>query len=443
MSTEHDPTPEPEKTCFVISPIGEPDTDARKRSDTVLKHIIAPAARDNGLEALRADKISAPGIITTHVIRHILDDKMVVADLSNHNPNVFYELALRHAFQKPVVLLILEGQPLPFDVLGLRTIRYSLDVDGVSDARDEVTRQIRTALDPRHEAESPVAVAALPRQPANINELIVKTMADKFADVNEKLEEVSQMVRRTDELNEEIRQRYANEVDLLKTVVQRYAGEIDLLKTVRHAGVVGIFKRREMACGLFARALDDETKEVMVIGSSLKGLLQKDEYVEIAAKLRFKTDRGLSHVKFLLTHPIFADFRANQENRSPTEIGHEIIASLQELQRWNRQFCHVRLYLGTPTCFAIKTTRKMLINPYPYISTSYNSPCLILDALDAESMLPAYFFDEFNALHFGAWESNLSVRVTDFDRAIKHFSEHLDEYAGRVKSILDSGKDIG
>ena len=51
------------QTCFVIAPIGDPDTDVRKRSDQILKHVFKPAAEACGYKATRADEISEPGII--------------------------------------------------------------------------------------------------------------------------------------------------------------------------------------------------------------------------------------------------------------------------------------------------------------------------------------------------------------------------------------------
>ena len=89
---------EPEKkTCFVISPIGEPESDTRKRADKILKYVIDPSVERRGYKAVRADHISEPGMITSQVIQHIVDDDLVIADLTDRNPNVFYELALRHA----------------------------------------------------------------------------------------------------------------------------------------------------------------------------------------------------------------------------------------------------------------------------------------------------------------------------------------------------------
>lgn len=92
-----------EKKCFVIAPIGEPDSETRKRSDQILKHVISPAVQECGYSATRADQISEPGMITSQVIQHITDDHLVVADLTERNPNVFYELAIRHGIRKPLV----------------------------------------------------------------------------------------------------------------------------------------------------------------------------------------------------------------------------------------------------------------------------------------------------------------------------------------------------
>ncbi len=133
----------PEKLCFVIAPIGEPDSDTRKRSDQVLKHVIEPPCRDHGYDVVRADKISQPGLITMQVIEKVLNAELVVADLTEHNPNVFYELAVRHAARKHIIHLIAEGEKIPFDLSDYRTIRVNhQDLDSVESAKNEISRQI-------------------------------------------------------------------------------------------------------------------------------------------------------------------------------------------------------------------------------------------------------------------------------------------------------------
>jgi hypothetical protein len=433
-----------EKTCFVICPIGEPNTETRQRSDALLKHIITPAVQETGLFALRADNLASPGIITNQVIAHILEDKMVVADLTDHNANVFYELALRQAFRKPVVLLILKDQKLPFDVSGIRTIHYDLTLEGVAEARELVKRQVLTAMSDGYEVQSPVTMAAqlqeLSRSTMPESQLLFKTISDQLDATNRTIIEMKEDLTRFTPRSLDLKEIIPPEIrDQISDTLRRYAEEIELLKSVRYAGIIGLHKRREVAIKAFSRYIDEEASEIMVVGSSLKGLLQKEEYKEIADKLRFK--QGLIKVKYLLTHPIVADFRASQENRRPTEIGLEIIKSLETLQKWKVDCSNVRLYLGTPTCFAIKTTHQMLVNPYPYISVSFDSPCLLLEySPESGAERPGYFFDEFKSRHFGAWDTDLAVHINDFDDTIAYYSAKLEEYSKQVTNLIDEGK---
>src|SRR5688572_13315379 len=91
----------PTKSCFVISPIGEVGSEVRARADQILKYVIQPAVKVFGYVAIRADAMPEPGLITTQIIDRIINDDLVVADLTGKNPNVYYELALRHAIRKP------------------------------------------------------------------------------------------------------------------------------------------------------------------------------------------------------------------------------------------------------------------------------------------------------------------------------------------------------
>jgi hypothetical protein len=60
------------------------------------------------------------------VIEHVAKARLVVADLSFHNPNVFYELALRHATGKPTVHRIRTQDRIPFYIDQFRTIRVDM-----------------------------------------------------------------------------------------------------------------------------------------------------------------------------------------------------------------------------------------------------------------------------------------------------------------------------
>jgi hypothetical protein len=432
-----------EITCFVISPIGDKGSTTRKRSDDLLEYVINPVLKVFDLESIRADKMSSPCMITTQIIRHILEDRLVIADLTDQNPNVYYELALRHAFRKPVIQLIEEGQKLPFDVMGIRTLVYNLkEPKAFRDLEKDLKEAISTCLMEGGKIESPVTIAAkiedLIKSEQSENSALFQTLIDQIEVANRKLSNMESQVCKIDDYKETIPPMIK---DKIERILADYTNEISLLKSVKFAGVTGVFKRRENAIKAFARALDEENKEIMIIGSSLKGLLQKEEYAEIREKIKFKAGNAYTKVKFLLTHPIVADFRASQENRRYGEIGKEIVESLIILGKWKIPPEDVRLFLGTPTCFAIKTSRQMLINPYPYISVSFDSPCLHVEySLDSGTESPGYFYDEFNSRHFGAWDSETSVHIDNFEKTIYHFQNNLSIYSNKVTEILEEGK---
>lgn len=148
------------KTCFVIAPIDKPDSEIRKRSDQVFKHIISAVVEPMGYHPIRADHISEPGIITSQVIQHVVDSPLVVADLTGRNPNVFYELAIRHAIKKPLIQLIRTGEQIPFDVAATRTIYVDInDLDSVEQAKKELVKQIESIEKGKAEGDTPISVA--------------------------------------------------------------------------------------------------------------------------------------------------------------------------------------------------------------------------------------------------------------------------------------------
>jgi hypothetical protein len=148
------------KICLFIAPIGDVDSDTRRRSDQILRYVVQPAARACGYNAIRADQISEPGLITTQVIQHIVDDPIVIADLTERNPNVFYELAIRHVLRKPYVQLIQRGERIPFDVAAIRSVEVDhRDLDSVEAARGEIERQMKSLQQPGAEVDSPISVA--------------------------------------------------------------------------------------------------------------------------------------------------------------------------------------------------------------------------------------------------------------------------------------------
>ena len=135
------------KTCFVIMPIGDQtyekntitEIELKKRYDDLIKEALLRA--DNRLQITRADEISKPGSITTDILSRIMHSDIVVADVTYPNPNVFYELGLRHAC-RPGTLIIREktGPKSPFDISHLRHIPYENTPTGLKNLGDEISK---------------------------------------------------------------------------------------------------------------------------------------------------------------------------------------------------------------------------------------------------------------------------------------------------------------
>ncbi len=149
------------KICFVIAPIGEVGSSTRVRSDQILSHVIREVAQPLGFNVVRADEIAEPGIISTQILEHILNDPLVIADLTERNPNVYYELAVRHAVRKPVIQLVQKGEPLPFDVAQTRTIVVDhKDLDIVADAKKQLAQYIENIQSSKSRViDSPISLA--------------------------------------------------------------------------------------------------------------------------------------------------------------------------------------------------------------------------------------------------------------------------------------------
>ena len=132
------------KKCFVVSPIGDAGTDIRKNADQLYQHIIKPVCEKCGFAAQRVDEFNTSNSITQEILDALNDYDLVIADLTGHNPNVFFEIGYRTKNQKPIIHLKRKDETIPFDVSSIRTFEYDLtDLDMVTATKDRLEQVIR------------------------------------------------------------------------------------------------------------------------------------------------------------------------------------------------------------------------------------------------------------------------------------------------------------
>lgn len=131
-----------EKICFIVTAIGESGTPTRERADNVYRYLIAPVCEDLGYRPVRVDHVNAVDNINTTIINYLKTAPMVIADMTDHNPNAFYELGFRQALELPLVPIIKVGGDLPFDVMTTRTVFYDTDVAKIEDSKENLKSKI-------------------------------------------------------------------------------------------------------------------------------------------------------------------------------------------------------------------------------------------------------------------------------------------------------------
>ena len=182
------------RTCFVIMPFRTKTDVARSDEvnfDRVYEDIIKRGVErlnNEGLviKCIRSDEVERAGLIQERMIEYIADADVAVVDITTQNPNVFYELGVRHALRDRVtVLLRRKGTSNPFNIAGMTAIEYDLGEEDAERAREAIANFVRNGLlsgekdslvyavlpglkagrDPKPIVESDLEEYAIPRAP--------------------------------------------------------------------------------------------------------------------------------------------------------------------------------------------------------------------------------------------------------------------------------------
>lgn len=128
---------EEKKTCFVVTPIGNDDSGIRRHIDGIIDQAIIPALGEKYIIDVAHRKYEI-GSINDRVIESVYKSDLVIANLTNLNPNVMFELAIRYSYGKPAIVIAEKGTKLPFDIIVENTVFYVNDPAGANELREKI-----------------------------------------------------------------------------------------------------------------------------------------------------------------------------------------------------------------------------------------------------------------------------------------------------------------
>jgi len=267
--------------CFIIMPISDPEGYEDGHFRHVYENIIQPACEQANVKPIRADDVKETNLIHLDVLKKLIDSPIAICDLSTRNPNVLFELGIRQAFDKPVVLIQEVGTPRIFDIAPLRYLEYSRDMKyhdvlkSQSELKDAISATINAEGDSGN-INSIVKLLAL-SNPATIPEL-EGNKKEVFA-IEVLQSEMMEIRKMMEMLLLEGRIKPKN--SLIAVEYERISNKLDQLTNTRR---IPLSKKHEEL-----QALLEESKELMMVAEDKVEMMHID-------RLMRKIKRTLSNI---------------------------------------------------------------------------------------------------------------------------------------------------
>lgn len=288
--------------CFVIMPVSDPEEYEPGHFQHVFEDIFRPACEKAGYRAIRADQVHETNLIHLDILQRLLQSPMVLCDLSSRNPNVLFELGLRQAFDKPVVLVQEVGTPKIFDIAPLRYTEYRRarvyhevleDQKGI----EQAIRATQEAFSNGAGVNSVVRILSL-TQPANLPDVQEANRDPVLQIIRAELSELRSEIRRSQYLAANIKQEdegYPSDGALsLSTVVEQLE---DRLMYMKNSGEIDVplGEKITLGKGVLDRSLKYHAPDrIRPLVRRLTFLEQ--EYREITDRIREARERRLANL---------------------------------------------------------------------------------------------------------------------------------------------------
>lgn len=147
-----------ENICFIISPIGKEGTTEYSKYKDALEYVIKPAIDKSGykLNVVRADDIERAGSLIKDILQNLVNSFVVIAELTEQNPNVFYELGVRHSISPRTILIAQSLDDIPSDLRDYRTIIYDTSAKGAMQFQERLSGFLREIYEEPERPDNPV-----------------------------------------------------------------------------------------------------------------------------------------------------------------------------------------------------------------------------------------------------------------------------------------------
>ena len=240
-----------------------------KEFDKIFDDLIKPALEEVGYDVKRADSIISQQHILKDIVRGIAEANLVVADLTSLNANVFYELGISHAIDRPTILITQSIDDIPFDLKQYRVIPYSVHFQEAHVLSEKLKEIGESAKSGKFEFGNPVSdfLPQIRSEPPSANEAKkVMTEAKDEMQINKKKEEekgiwdyavngekslkditecINRMTEATEEIANNMRQR-ANEVqDIIQSGVPGTAVQVHKIASMTASDIIAYAERLE------------------------------------------------------------------------------------------------------------------------------------------------------------------------------------------------------
>jgi hypothetical protein len=224
--------------CFVIMPIADPEGYAKGHFQRVYEDLITPACNLSGYKSVRADDVRQTNLIHLDVLQKLVESPMAICDLSGRTPNVLFELGLRQAFDKPVVLIQEVGTPKIFDITPLRYTEYRKErvYNEVLEDQKKIAAALGATRDATQQSINSIVRLLSITKPATLPD--VETNRDPalqviMAELNNIRTEMRQMSRSVVRDNRNVIERYMEELNSAPD--PNYSGGLSVYSTVQNA----------------------------------------------------------------------------------------------------------------------------------------------------------------------------------------------------------------